>query len=119
MSTWPATLPDPLVDGHSEPFADVRVVSEMEEGPAKVRAWGTNNAYVLPLVYLMTSTQLSTLRTFYETTTSHGTTTFDFTHPRTSATVTARFAPKAPPPAAVPHGPSRWRVSLSLEVIPS
>lgn len=98
MATWPATLPQqPLMKGAQEQFQSTTITTEMDVGPAKKRRRFT--AAVEPwkgLNMLLTATQVTTFKTFYETTLLGGSLTFTFPNPRTGSSETFRFSGDAP-----------------------
>ena len=115
--TWPATLPAPLVDNNEEAGLNI-LRTPMDKGPAKHRYRG-ERAEPLSLSFMLDATQMGTLDTFAKTTIS-GVARFYFTHPRTGATVEARFLPdqngRLYSSDNVP--PDYRRVSMMLEVLP-
>jgi hypothetical protein len=117
MAAWPGTLPLPLADGYSSSLPNNLLVSDVSNGPAKVRRRTTANSYPIKMRMRLTPTQHSTFLTFYSTTLFSGATTFTFTHPETGATVSARFNPKTTP-SWVPVGALDRLVSFELEIMP-
>lgn len=117
MATWPGTLPgfdEILADGYRETAPQNVIRTEMETGPAKVRRRGTAAPEMVSGTMLLTTAQVATLRTFFDSTISYGATEFDGTHPRTGASVSMRFM--APPQAAASG--IHWLVTLNLEILP-
>ena len=116
MATWPVGVPDdPLVNGYQEQFPNTLVRTQMDAGAAKVRRRFTAGVWPMKANFPLTKTQLDTFTTFYRTTLQDGALSFDWTHPRTLATVTCRFVE---PPTIEPLGASMWTVSTSIEVLP-
>lgn len=115
MTTWPATLPAPLLAGYQETLADNTLRSQMDKGPDKVRRHTTANVRPLSFSLVLTATQLSALIAFYNTTTLGGSLAFDFTDIRTSETLSCRFST---PPVFSPVGGGPYTVNISLEVLP-
>lgn len=116
MATWPATLPDTILkEAYSETPPDLLVRTEMDQGSAKVRRWGTGNVRPIQGQIRMTQAQVATLDTFYNTTLEGGALRFDWTHPRTGASEEFRFAA---PPTYQSGGGAIWRVQVQLEVMP-
>lgn len=121
MPAFPNTLPELSVASFQEQIGDGVIRSVMDVGPAKVRR--RSSAVVHGLtgdLAGLTDSQVSTLMTFYTTTLSGGVLAFDLTHPRTGATVQARFVS---PPTIRPLTPRasptpRFTATLSLEVLP-
>jgi hypothetical protein len=113
--TWPGGLPQsPLLAATKEALADNVVRSPMDTGPAKVRRRATAGVRKMTLESLMTTAQVATLDTFFTTTLLDGSLPFDWTSPRTGATVTFMFTG---PPDWGTAG-AQWRVNLPLEIRP-
>lgn len=85
-------LPQKPQKGYSENKGMLILRTPMDAGPAKQRKRGLRPD-VLSLSFIMTDLELSTLETFIETS-LNGTARFYFPHPRTNATVEARFIPQ-------------------------
>jgi len=115
MPTFPDTLPAPLANSFQEQPANNIVRTQMDVGPAKVRRRTTANVRSISVAYVLSEAQLQTLETFFLTDAAGGALSFDFTHPRTGATVTARFT--EPPQYASMNG-LYYQVTVSLEVLP-
>lgn len=104
----------PLLNGYQESPPNTALRTEMEQGPAKVRNRTTAGVRKLQLFYLLTAAEVATLETFFLVEAAAGAATFSFTHPRTSATESARFTE---PPQYMPNG-TKYNVSVSLEILP-
>lgn len=115
MAAWPGTLPSPISDGYQEIFANNVIRTEMDVGIAKIRKRSTAAPVNFQLVYNMTAAQVTTLETFYETTTNFGADTFTMANPRTGTTENFRFV--SPPQLSIPTG-VRYRVSIQFEQVP-
>lgn len=115
MPTWPASLPAYLINTYSESPPDNVIRTSMSKGVDKVRRRTTSNARPISFEMILTSSQLDTLETFYVTTTESGSLSFDYTHPRTDASVIARFT--SPPSYSDIYGRA-FRVSVELEILP-
>lgn len=115
MTTWPATLPVPLIAGFSEALPNNMLRTSMDAGPAKVRRRTTANVGQLTVPLLLTSAQVDTLVGFFKEDTANGALAFDFTHPRTSNTISCRFT--APFDISSPDG-INYPITLQLEVMP-
>ncbi len=116
MPSWPATLPaSPLLERFRETAPNNVVRTEMEQGPAKLRQRTTAAVRTMIVSYLLSKAQVATLEAFYLTTLQGGTAGFDFTHPRTAATVSCRFV--RPPEYGIGNG-NYFKVALELEVLP-
>lgn len=119
VDTWPAspTLPQRLLaETYSEGFADGRLVSQMETGPAKVRRRSSAMPRPIKGEMIMTAAQVASLRTFFNTTLIGGSLPFNFPDPITyPTTILVRFAGGVP---AVSAFGSRYKVALDLEILP-
>lgn len=114
MATWPS-LPAPLINTFKETVPDNILRTSMDRGVDKVRRRTTANARGIQFTLLLTPAQISTLETFYVTTLLSGADEFDYTHPRTGATVNARFTQ---PPAYSDVNGINFRAEIALEVLP-
>lgn len=91
--TWPVSLPSaPTVANYSESVGANILRTPMDAGPAKMRYRG-KRPDVLSCNFVMTKTQVATLNTFILTTIG-GVKRFNFTHPRTGASVEVRIVPQ-------------------------
>ncbi|HRI77598.1 MAG TPA: hypothetical protein PLX33_11510 [Alphaproteobacteria bacterium] len=115
MPTFPDTLPAPLANSFQEQPANNIVRTQMDVGPAKVRRRTTSNVSSIRVAYVLSAAQVDEIQTFFAEDTAGGALGFDFTHPRTGATVTARF--NEPPQYASMNG-LYYQVTVSLEVLP-
>lgn len=116
MAAWPSSLPQlSLLEGAAESPTDPVIRTDMDVGPAKRRArytWAPRR-FTVPLV--LTTAQVATFETFYESTLGYGVDAFDWTHPRTLASVSFAFVRR---PDFAPIGAGYWRTSLDLELQP-
>ena len=117
MPTWPTSLPQaPLVEGYGEQPPDLIVRSQVDVGWAKTRRRATAGATRITATYTMTGTQLAVFESFLAGDIADRTLAFDWPRPRTGATVPVRIVE---PPQIVPAaGTHRWRVGLTLELMP-
>lgn len=116
---WPGTLPTgPNASSYSETPGTNILRSPMDAGPAKMRRRGVRPD-TLGVSYAMTDAQVSTLKTFVETT-IQGTARFGWPHPRTGATVEARIVPTNDGGlySIAYVSEDYWLVSLTVEVLP-
>jgi len=88
METWPTSLPLPEQAGYSEQQANNILRTQMDAGAPKQRRRYTAVYTTVKFQMTLTSVQTSTLMSFYNLV---GAGNFTWTHPRTSASVTARF----------------------------
>lgn len=117
---WPATLPTrPTVAGYGESHGVLVARTPMDKGAPKMRALG-KRPDLLMLGFEMSTTQVATLETFVKTTIA-GVKRFNFTHPRTSASVECRIVPVSEGEyyKVAYLGPLLWRIDLQMEVLPS
>lgn len=115
MSTWPASLPPPALNTLKEAPPNTTIRSQMDKGPDKVRRRTTANIRPISFVLKLTPAQVEILDTFYVTTTAGGADEFTYTHPRTAASVVARFV--SPPDYAESEGVI-YNCSIALEILP-
>lgn len=116
--TWPATLPTRPRFDMPESVGVLILRTPMDKGPAKMRRLG-ERPEMMTLGYYMTTAQVATLETFVKDTIK-GVYRFAFTHPRTQATVEARFVPGEDGAIySVEYlAQGRWSVSMQLEFLP-
>lgn len=122
-NTWPGSLPTlPLTQGNKESAPNLSIRTQVDVGPVKMRKRSTAGAWSFSASMILTNTQLGTFITFWQTTLSGGSDTFEWTHPRLGTTQNMRFS--APPEwtligySAVPTIGKRWNVSMQLEMLP-
>jgi len=116
MTTWPDTLPaSPLLENFQELSPQTAIRTDMDTGPAKVRQRTTAAVGSLLVNYLLSTAETIALDAFYQTTLFGGSGTFDYTHPRTGATLSCRFVD---PPSYAPVNGNYFKVALTLEVLP-
>jgi hypothetical protein len=114
MASWPS-LPAPLINTFKESVPDNILRTQMDRGINKVRRRTTANARGIQFTMLLSKAQVATLETFYVTTTSSGADEFTCTHPRTAATVNARFTQ---PPSYSDVNGINFRVEIAMEILP-
>jgi hypothetical protein len=95
--------------------ADTVLRTEMDQGPAKTRRRTTAGVRTLTMAYILSAAQTAVLDDFYLEDLSGGSLSFDYTHPRTAATVTTRFKK---PPAYIPLNGGYFRAVLEMEILP-
>lgn len=115
MVAWPASLPAPALNTLSESPPDNVIRSNMDKGPAIVRRRTTANIRPISFGLILTAAETQILDEFYTDDTFSGSESFDFTHPRTGAAVTARFVE---PPEYQEREGAAWAASVSLEILP-
>lgn len=65
MSTWPSTLPNPLLPGYGIETADDTSRTDMESGAARVRLRSTGGPDVVTIKLLLTDAQMVIFRAFW------------------------------------------------------
>ena len=115
MPTYPATLPDPLSGSYQETAPETTIRTRMDAGPDKVRQRFTAAPTKIKFALLLTKSEVSTLDTFFVTTVKGGSLEFDYTHPRTAASVKARFTGT---PSYTSVDPNNYRSNIELEILP-
>ena len=116
MASWPSSLPDNLnVEGYTEARVDGTIRTQMDAGPEFVRRRFSATPTRVSGSLVLTDTQVATLDTFYQTTLNGGVDAFDWTHPRTGASVEMRFTS---PPSYRAFSHDLWQADLSLEILP-
>lgn len=119
MATWPMSMPQvPLHASYSEDLSprDVVLRTQMDTGAAKTRLRYTAGIELVSCSYDITTTQLVAFKNFLANDISYGADFFDFPHPRTGDTVTARIVTPIEP--ATPSGRTYWMLILSIELLP-
>lgn len=120
---WPNALPSaPLLRELSETAPNTTIRTSMDVGPAKIRRRQTVAPRMFNVIWSMTRNQVATFDEFYTITTLGGSEPWEYTHPRTGATVDFRFAsvPTYKPLSPRINGAvDRWEVSCTLEVLPA
>jgi hypothetical protein len=116
MPTWPSDLPAPNVNSFEESPPQTTLRTQMEIGPDKVRKRFSAGIRPVSFKLILTAVQVATLDTFYVTGTSGGALRFDYTHPRTSAAVKARFIDT---PRYKSIDPSYYEADVKLEILPT
>lgn len=117
---WPVTLPlRPLVEGFSDAAPNNVLRTNMDVGPAKTRRRSAAAPYPMTVQFSCTADQANTLYDFANTTLKGGALRFEWTHPRTGATIECRVVPSDRELVKfAPSGANRWIASFSLEVLP-
>lgn len=119
MPTWPATVPW-IPIGARQVVADGLLVTEMDDGRRVNRQRFSSDRSSYPWEIVLTGTQYSALRTFYETDCSRGAASFTAEHPVTGSSVSFRFARL--PTASVEAGSATaadrtFRVSIEVYTV--
>lgn len=122
MSTWPATIPNSLLVGLRRTAAEGTQRAPTDTGPGKLRRIETSTPIYLEGEFLLTGTQAQALETFYVTTLSMGSTSFDgLEDPLTGTAHDAVFAARPTARGAGAHHVTTdrvWSVSISLVLLP-
>lgn len=119
MTVWPVGLTSATIEqsGYKEGMlGDPTVRSPMDNGPPKSRP--RYSAVVKTFegqISLLSSADVDTLFTFYDTTLAFGSLPFDWIHPRTGAAVTFKFQER---PAITGTQGVKFVVSIKLMILP-
>ena len=115
IAGWPTDLPQELLQaGYNHTTADVALRTSMDAGPGKVRRRTTQNVQVVKGAMKLTFAQLTTLRTFFDTTLAGGTLRFAAADPITLLPKEFRFT--APISWTMSNG--LFNVSFEFEILP-
>ncbi len=116
--SWPVGLPQVPQKGFTESIGISVVRSQTDTGPAKQRVRAKRPSE-LNLNFFLTASQTETLETFVKDTIK-GVSRFQFTHPRTQATVNVRIIPQSGEFYQLQYlGPGYYNASMKFEVLPS
>lgn len=119
MTSWPGTIPHPLVGLEDETSDDV-LRTPMEAGPQKYRRRFTVARRTLPCELVVTGTQRAALTTLYETTLAM-VDPVDLEDPATGNVESWRFASRPVYVLIAGHDDDTkrvWRARFSLEFVP-
>jgi hypothetical protein len=117
--TFPPSLPQyPLMAGYTENVGINIIRSPMELGPAKQRRRGSKPT-TMSINYVFTDAQLTTFQTFVIDTIK-GVARFNYTHPRTGASIEVRIVPNGEGDlySCNKEGDDVWMVGFNIEVLP-
>ena len=118
MPTWPGSLPTrPLEQGYEVTLRASQVRSPIDGLPIVQRQRSPGYAKPIMLTFELTSSQVDTFQSFYRTDLGNGAIAFDFTHPRTGASVSMRFIGGQPPKASA-IGYNTYHQACQCEVMP-
>lgn len=114
MADWPSELTITR-DGFKETPPNNTQRTSMDTGPDKLRR--RSSAAIRPVSFnlFVNSATVQILDDFYTTTTASGSVKFNFIHPRTGLTVSARFV--SPPEYDINNGDT-WTIPIALEILP-
>jgi len=116
MLQWPASLPQRVDQGFTEQPPDVLLRTEMEDGRPKRRPRVTKGVEpVTASISALSSSQVGTLRSFYEDTCVNGSLPFEWVHPRSGNTVQLHWKK---PPQIQHEEADLWSAGLELEILP-
>lgn len=116
MAAWPGSLPSNInVDGAAEQAVNGVLRTQMDAGPDFTRRRYSATPNNISGSLVLSDTDIATLDAFYQTTLNGGSDAFDWTHPRTGASVSMRFLS---PPAYRPFSNDLWQAALALEILP-
>lgn len=113
---WPSTLPqDVLQQGYQEDMPETTIRTQMDEGPAKIRRWGTAAVRNIKAQQTLTTSERAILDTFFNTTIQGGSLRFNWVHPVTKVAAEFRFTR---PPVLTAIGADVFTASYELEIMP-
>ena len=114
--SWPSTLPKPIVDGYVFQPGDGRQITEMEQGPRRIRSRYINVPHAVTLPFMMTLAHLAIFKAFWEVDINYGVDPFDIElmidGQRTIATVHIIARGQQ-----IPIGGDLSRMSLQVETV--
>lgn len=114
---WPGTLPqEPLYEGYREAVPNGILRTQMDAGPPKQRRRYTAAPRRFTMTLCLTKAQVAVLDSFVLNNLNGGVDAFTWTHPRTGAGATYRFAGETPVYQA--FADDLWVTSLSVEILP-
>ena len=120
IPSWPTAnnFPQSPQKGFTESIGQNIIRSAMDAGPAKMRNRGKLPT-TMDLSFILTTAQTTTLETFIKDTLA-GVKRFNFTHPRTAATVEARIVPQGEGDFFNLQylAPGYWKTNLKFEILP-
>ena len=116
--TWPIQLQDKLNEANfSEQLGDTTLRSKSEIGLEKVRRRYTKGVDKITCSIFIEKSDVTTFKTFYNTTLNGGLETFDFTDPFTDTLTEFRFDTGSPP-QITPVGGNTMNLTMTWERIP-
>ena len=77
MAAFPGSLPEPLLDSYGIEPQSVTARTDMEAGPARVRRRFTSQVDNITTSWILTSAQVTTFKTFFDTDIKDGSEWFD------------------------------------------
>ena len=117
MPSWPASLPQQLSQrGYSESLADNVIRTSVDAGPEKRRKRFTAAVRPLSGSMVMTSAQIDTMTTFFDTDLASGALAFDLNAPRDQTTTLSVVFRQ--PPSWTNLGGDSYAVTLEMEIQP-
>jgi len=113
MPAFPASLPS-RPQSYNEDFPENTIRTNMDTGPAKVRKRQSAGTRPFICSYILDSTEVATLDTFFVTTVESGALSFTMDNPRTGSNETFRMSE---PPKVSGSGPL-FNASIRIEKLP-
>lgn len=116
--TWPIGLPQVPQKGFTESINANILRTTMDSGVAKIR-YRSQKPNILNVSFIMTTTQVTTLDSFIESTIKY-TKRFNFTHPRTQSTIEVRILTEQEGTLyqCAYLAPNYWTITMKFEVLP-
>lgn len=117
-SAWPLTLPQSvLVSNYSDGVGDGLLEYQPDAGPSITRRRTSASVRPMTMNFQLTSVQIATLRSFFETTLIGGSLPFTFPDPLTGSSVLVKFS-KSGIPKWTALGGDYFSVTMSVWVLP-
>ena len=112
-NTWPFGLTDkPSVDGFREIPAQNIIRTQMDAGPTSIRRYQSTSTKKFDVQFELATADVATFETFYVTTLSEGSDTFQWNEPRTGTAYNWQFASD---PIITALGGDNWLLTCTLE----
>jgi hypothetical protein len=117
MGSWPATLPQELIeDSFEETMQSLIISTDMEVGPPKTRKRLTANFTPIKGSIIVTKAQRAIFLTFFHSTIAGGAIKFTWEHPITGSTVKMKIIG---PPKITPLGGDYFKIDMDLHILPT
>jgi hypothetical protein len=114
--SWPSTLPKTITDGYVFQPGDGREITEMEQGPRRIRKRFSNVPSAITLPFMMTLAQLKLFQDFWDDDINEGVDPFDIelmTDGQRAITTVQILARGQ----QTPMGGGLWRMALQVETL--
>lgn len=112
---WPGDLPERPTFQFTQKHPKMFDQFETDIGPPKRRRRTSSGTSTISTVWELTGDQVTSLETFYFTTTKGGTESFAMIHPRSGVWSSEMWMD--PPVIDAPKGDDHWNVSFDIRVV--